>query len=215
MNSPDSAKERCPNCGNTKAIPELVEGGGFAVCNHAFHDGQEPRKTPESSSRMGVTEYSVEGPAYMTISTGPCSTAPLPQPTAPPETQAFVDAVNKSRPEWNKLRVAQTIEAEQWIVQNEPMSGWTVGRFLQTMREEGQTDALTETLTAFSAHQNSELTRELALWKRSMCVLYELIEDTPCPHPHAAIGLVTSSVDKLRQRLASLREELERMKGKR
>jgi hypothetical protein len=77
------------------------------------------------------------------------SAAPLPQHTAPPRNvgpeACFHDFQSVNYPNarvcakcgatettrYDSTAVAQTVEAEQWIAQNEPMSGWTVGRFLQ------------------------------------------------------------------------------------
>jgi hypothetical protein len=45
----------------------------------------------------------------------------------------------------------KALGAQEWIAQTEPASGWSVGRFLQTIREEGLTDALAECLAAYAA----------------------------------------------------------------
>src|SRR5882762_9585650 len=54
-----------------------------------------------------------------------------------------------------------------------------------------------------------EFAKQVALWKRSMCVLYEMLENTECPNPEAAIGLTTSALVKLQEQVAEQQREIE------
>jgi hypothetical protein len=117
--------------------------------------------------------------------------------------QTFVDAVNKSRPEWKKLRVAQTIEAEQVVIEiarelydRFVMGGWEPQDAYPQIRA---------WLDVFSAHQNLELTRQIVALKETNEILVK-------EWKHTGIARLVRHNADLVIELASLREELERMK---
>jgi hypothetical protein len=201
MNSPDSTKERCPTCGSDNPY-------SYNYNCHKHADGWHREKQK--------TYYRTDA-------------APLPQPTAPPEKESLTAAAERMvRSRWmgdvsqipiGKVAefmasfaeqhhrfikaVAQTIEAEQVVIEiarelydRFVMGGWEPQDAYPQIRA---------WLDVFSAHQNSELTRQIVALKETNEILVK-------EWKHTGIARLVRHNADLVIEVASLREELERMK---